>query len=142
MNRHPKQLSRNKNGISRWLLVIPVIGLIIWGISLIIQDQDDSLENLEYVNGHLLNRKLLSIADNQWVKIYPQATSLLQRLSFDNHSDSGLSWYRQGHAGLAFDSKTKSLLIFGSNSHGEDWDNRVHEFNLLSLKWILYTIFF
>ena len=83
MNRHSKQLSRNKNGISRWLLVIPVIGLIIWGISLIIQDQDDSLENLEYVNGHLLNRKLLSIADNQWVKIYPQATSLLQRLSFD-----------------------------------------------------------
>ncbi|NOQ16134.1 MAG: hypothetical protein GQ581_03670 [Methyloprofundus sp.] len=45
-------------------------------------------------------------------------------------------WNRQGHAGLAFNFKTKSLLIFGSDSHGENWDNQVHEFNLLSMKWV------
>ena len=133
MNRSPRQLSRNNS--SRWLKVIPIVVLILGGVSLFLKDQDDPLENLEYINGHLLNPKLLSLADNRWVKIYPQTTNILQSFSFENLFGSGLSWYRQGHAGLAFDSKAKSLLTFGSDSHGENWDNRVHEFSLLSLKW-------
>ncbi|NOQ16781.1 MAG: hypothetical protein GQ581_06955, partial [Methyloprofundus sp.] len=116
MNRVPKQLSQNnKNGMSRWLLVIPVVIFITVGI-ILINDQDDVFENLEYINGQLLNRKLLAIADNQWVKIYPQDNGL-QAFSFANLF--GLSWHRQGHAGLAFDSNAKSLLTFGSNTHGE-----------------------
>ena len=45
------------------------------------------------------------------------------------------NWTRQGHAGLAFDSKRDSLLIFGSNSHDTNWDNSVHEFSPLTLAW-------
>lgn len=135
MNRTPKQVSeQNKKGLSRWLLVIPVTVFIIIGVSLF-NNQEDTFENLEYINGQLLNKELLSITDNQWVKIYPQK-NILQSLSLQSFFGSDLNWNRQGHAGLAFDSKAKSLLIFGSNTHGEDWDNRVHEFNLLSLQWI------
>lgn len=37
-------------------------------------------------------------------------------------------WTRQGHAGLAYDTKRGTLLLFGSDTHGENWDNTVHEF--------------
>ena len=45
------------------------------------------------------------------------------------------NWTRQGHAGLAYDSKRGSLLIFGSDTHGANWDNTVHEFSPLLREW-------
>ena len=37
---------------------------------------------------------------------------------------------------MTFDNKPGTLLIFGSDSHGEDWDNSDHEFSPIVLKWI------
>ena len=142
MNLPHKRLNQKKvshsQKINKWFLIIPAFLLITGIIALLAREPDDILENIEFIDGHLLNRKLLSLPENQWIKIYPPSISfnLFQFFSLANLFDSGSNWHRQGHAGLAFDSKRKSLLIFGSDSHGENWDNRVHEFNLLSLKWI------
>lgn len=62
--------------------------------------------------------ELLNLPANQWVKYH--------------HDD----WWKKGHAGLTYDSKRGSLLIFGSDTHGEDWDNTVHEFSPKQRKWI------
>jgi hypothetical protein len=44
-------------------------------------------------------------------------------------------WTRQGHAGMAFDSKRGTLLVFGSDTHGQNWDNSVHEFDPRRKRW-------
>lgn len=46
-----------------------------------------------------------------------------------------LTWRRQGHGGAAYDSKRGTLLLFGSNSHGENWDDSVHEFDPATKEW-------
>lgn len=46
-----------------------------------------------------------------------------------------LDWRRQGHGGAAYDSKRGTLLLFGSNTHGEDWDDTVHEFDPSTKQW-------
>ena len=73
---------------------------------------DEQIENL---------LELLELPANQWVEYH--------------HIDNG-SWWKKGHAGLAYDSKRGSLLIFGSDSHGEDWDNTVHEFLPNQRRWV------
>ncbi|MFH0731164.1 MAG: hypothetical protein V2B19_33075 [Pseudomonadota bacterium] len=67
-----------------------------------------------------LNARLLDLAPNKWVKI---------------RSDERLGWHRQAHSGIAFDSKRGTLLIFGSDTHGMNWDNSVHEFDPAAEKW-------
>lgn len=42
---------------------------------------------------------------------------------------------RQPHAGAAFDTRRGRLLVFGSDTHGLDWDNVVHEFDPASGRW-------
>jgi hypothetical protein len=44
-------------------------------------------------------------------------------------------WTRQGHAGMAYDRKRGTLLVFGSDTHGENWDNSVHEFDPRRRRW-------
>ncbi|HMM46967.1 MAG TPA: hypothetical protein PKC12_03200 [Thiobacillaceae bacterium] len=44
-------------------------------------------------------------------------------------------WRRQSHAGVAYDSKRGTLLLFGSNTHGLDWDNETHEFDPATARW-------
>ncbi len=44
-------------------------------------------------------------------------------------------WRRQLHAGAAYDSKRGTLLVFGSDTHGGNWDNSVHEFDPETLRW-------
>lgn len=51
------------------------------------------------------------------------------------HEDDSLKWRRQGHGGVAYDSQRGTLLLFGSNSHGADWDNTVHEFDPATKQW-------
>jgi len=67
-----------------------------------------------------LNPALLRLPSNRWVKL-------------DTAPTKGLS--RQAHAGLAYDSKRGTLLMFGSNTHGLDWDNSVHEFDPVAARW-------
>jgi len=63
---------------------------------------------------------LRNLPANRWVKY---------------HEERPAGWRRQGHAGMAFDSRRGSLLIFGSDTHGEDWDNAVHEFAPRLKRW-------
>lgn len=44
-------------------------------------------------------------------------------------------WTRQGHAGMAFDAARGVLVVFGSDTHGENFDNAIHEFQPLSRRW-------
>lgn len=64
--------------------------------------------------------ELAALPPNQWVVF---------------HKDETLEWRRQGHAGGAYDTRRGTLLLFGSNSHGDDWDNSVHEFDPATRQW-------
>ena len=67
--------------------------------------------------------QLRNLPPNRWVKYY--------------ESKPG-TWHRQGHAGMAFDTRRGSLLVFGSDTHGEDWDNAVHEFQPRLKRWVTH----
>jgi len=67
-----------------------------------------------------INEQLLDLPPNRWVKI---------------HQPFIESWRRQTHAGAAFDLKRGKLLVFGSDTHGENWDNSVHEFDPVIMRW-------
>lgn len=67
-----------------------------------------------------LNPDLLKLAPNRWVRLDTPPVK---------------EWSRQPHAGLAYDSKRGTLLIFGSNTHGLDWDDSVHEFDPVAARW-------
>jgi hypothetical protein len=73
---------------------------------------DDQIQNVAF---------LLDLPANQWVEYHEIASG---------------AWWRKSHAGMAYDSKRQSLLIFGSDTHGEDWDNVVHEFMINQRRWV------
>jgi len=79
---------------------------------------DSSSSPDEQINNAL---ELINLPANQWVKYH--------------HSNNN-DWWKKGHAGLAYDSKRGSLLIFGSDTHGDDWDNSIHEFLPKQRKWV------
>ena len=45
------------------------------------------------------------------------------------------NWRRQGHAGIAYDTRRATFYVFGSDIHGENWDNSVHEFDPQTRSW-------
>lgn len=51
------------------------------------------------------------------------------------HELAGRSWRRQAHAGVAYDSRRGRLVIFGSDTHGTDWDNTVHVYDPATNRW-------
>ncbi|MEH6548194.1 MAG: kelch repeat-containing protein [Sneathiella sp.] len=61
-----------------------------------------------------------SIPPNKWIKY---------------HQPLSLDWRRQQHSGIAYDSKRGNFYLFGSDTHGKNWDNRVHEFNPTTKSW-------
>ena len=67
-----------------------------------------------------LNPKLLNLPPNRWVKF---------------HEPEKLGWRRQPHAGIAYDMRRGTLLVFGSDTHGGNWDNSVHEFDPVKERW-------
>jgi hypothetical protein len=67
-----------------------------------------------------LNPKLLSLKPNVWVRLHQPKKAL---------------WHRQQHAGIAYDCRRGTLLLFGSDTHGLDWDNSVWEFNPVTEEW-------
>lgn len=79
-------------------------------------DIDDQLENALFLS---------NLPANRWVKYQELQTN---------------DWWRKGHAGLAYDLTRGSLLVFGSDTHGEDWDNVVHEFIPLQRKWLHHGV--
>jgi len=79
-------------------------------------DVEDQLDN---------SFSLLNLPANRWTKYH--------------ELESG-DWWRKGHAGLAYDSTRGSLLVFGSDTHGEDWDNIVHEFIPRQRRWVHHGV--
>ena len=51
------------------------------------------------------------------------------------HSETRADWRRQGHAGATYDSRRGTILVFGSDTHGLDWDNTVREFDPRTRQW-------
>lgn len=79
-------------------------------------DEADQIENSLF---------LINLPSNQWTKYH--------------HLNDG-DWWRKAHAGLAYNSARGSLLVFGSDTHGEDWDNVVHEFIPRRRQWVHYGV--
>ncbi|MDH3315936.1 MAG: hypothetical protein OER43_09245 [Gammaproteobacteria bacterium] len=46
-----------------------------------------------------------------------------------------VTFKRQAHAGSAFDTRRGRIIIFGSDTHGEDWSNSPLFFDVASLTW-------
>ena len=69
------------------------------------------------------NPRLLRLEPNVWVKIHQPRTA---------------TWRRQAHAGIAYDTRRGTLLLFGSDTHGSNWDNAVHEFDPVLERWITH----
>ncbi len=42
---------------------------------------------------------------------------------------------RQEHAGVAYDNRRQKLLVFGSDTHGRNWDNSVWAYDIRSGNW-------
>ncbi len=59
----------------------------------------------------------------RWVKIHQQKP------------EDAVFFKRQEHAGSGFDTLNSRLYIFGSNTHGENWDNAVYWFDMNTLRW-------
>ncbi len=67
-----------------------------------------------------LNRRLLNLASNRWVVI---------------DRGRGVEWRRQGHSGIAYDSRRGRIYLFGSDTHGGNWDDSVHDFDPATERW-------
>jgi hypothetical protein len=46
-----------------------------------------------------------------------------------------VTFTRQAHAGSAFDSRRGRIIVFGSDTHGEDWNNSPLFFDVATLTW-------
>ena len=64
---------------------------------------------------------LSNLPVNEWIKY---------------HEVTEGSWWRRGHASMVYDSNRSRLIVFGSDTHGEDWDNIVHEFDIEKREWV------
>jgi hypothetical protein len=60
---------------------------------------------------------------NRWVEVHRQ-----------REGDTVRFW-RQEHGGSCFDSRRGRLILFGSNTHGEDWENSPLIFDTQTLQW-------
>jgi hypothetical protein len=100
-------------GLVGGALVLSVAALAaVW----LMRESDEAVLPAEVEN----SLRLRSLEPNRWIAY---------------HEERPRTWSRQGHAGMAFDTKRGTLLIFGSDTHGEDWDNAVHEFDPRRKRW-------
>jgi hypothetical protein len=70
-----------------------------------------------------LNPGLVALMPGEWVKISEQ------------EGDARGDFQRQSHAGAAFDPHRRRLMLFGSDTHRQNWDNNVRFFDMGSLSW-------
>lgn len=73
--------------------------------------------------GEPLNPRLLDLPANEWVAIHQQAP------------DDKVRFKRQEHGGSCFDSKRCRIVLFGSNTHGQDWTNSPLVFDVIAGAW-------
>lgn len=75
------------------------------------------------VRSGVINPELKSIPTGVWLKIYQQV------------GDAPGDFVRQQRGGAAFDPVRGRLMLFGSDTHGINWDNTVRFFDMGSLGW-------
>ncbi len=63
------------------------------------------------------------LPEGQWIKIHQQKP------------DDLVYFVRQKHAGSGFDIRRSRLFVFGSDTHGSNWDNAVYTFDMNALQW-------
>lgn len=98
-----------------WLLLLllpPMAGATTGGL-----EQDYNTR----AKGHAANVHALPVG--KWIKIHQQKPG--DRIIFR----------RQAHGGSAFDTHRNQLVLFGSDSHGQNWNNSLLLFDPLKLKW-------
>ena len=69
------------------------------------------------------NADLLRLPPGEWTKIHQQSDG------------DAAAFRRQAHGGAAFDARRGRLMLFGSDTHREDWDNTVRFFDVAALRW-------
>jgi len=69
------------------------------------------------------NPRLLNLPANQWVAIHQQKPG------------DAVRFKRQEHGGSCFDSRRCRVVLFGSNTHGEDWTNSPLIFDVVVGSW-------
>ena len=115
--------SKKKTPRSKRPLIPPALFLlsavVVLAVILIVNTSSDSTGPGEDVPARL-EGALPEIPPNQWVEIGVPYS---------------ITWHRQRHAGAVYDTRRKKYFAFGSDTHGEDWDNSVHEFDPLILRW-------
>ncbi len=71
----------------------------------------------------IFNGDFSAVPVGRWTKIHQQKPS------------DDVYFQRQEHGGSAFDPYRGRLILFGSNTHGEDWNNSVYTFDMHRLQW-------
>lgn len=108
---------------ARWpvlvaLVLVGALGVLLAGFLLVrLSNLDGSgLSELRlFVTPSLpRERAIHDIPANRWVKL---------------QQDTRADWHRQRHGGAVYDSLRGRLMLFGSDTHGLDWDNRIHVFD-------------
>ena len=69
------------------------------------------------------NPRLASLPAGRWVEIHRQQPT------------DAVRFRRQWHGGSAFDSRRGRIVLFGSDTHGDDWTNSPLFFDVASLTW-------
>src|SRR3990172_3748319 len=109
---HARRLGKRGLYLAAALLLM---GFIFW----VAGRQGKVMEDLALVDGHLVNVRLLTLPANRWVRIAPKLPDFIQKIPFTAVQNlvplPSQDWSRQSHAGLAFDSKRGTLLIFASD---------------------------
>ena len=70
-----------------------------------------------------LNPVLADLEPDRWVVLHRQ------------QPDDEVRFHRQEHGGSCFDTRRGRLILFGSNTHGRDWQNSPLVFDPVSCTW-------
>jgi len=69
------------------------------------------------------NPRLVDLEPNGWLKLHEQSEA------------DEVRFRRQGHGGSCFDAKRGRLILFGSDTHGRDWENSPLLFDPAAERW-------
>ena len=127
-SRHGKRRRRRRSSRrarARRLLVLGALGLTIFAVVMLLVIAAEPpvpapTSQQTVPDEPLVNDELLDLPANRWVLV--------------REGRSG-NWRRPAHAAAVFDSRRKKVFVFGSDTHGEDYDDSVHEFDPLTVQW-------
>jgi len=70
-----------------------------------------------------LNPRLVKLSPGRWVKVHEQKKG------------DAVQFRRQAHGGSCFDAKRGRLVLFGSDTHGRNWENGPLRFDVARERW-------